>query len=498
MRQAIILILFVAITASVSGQMTVGELEKKDTLFSTILNEKRPLRIYLPDDYKKDSIRYPVIYLLDGEWRFVHGTSTVRFLSAEGFMPNAIVVGIPNVARERDLLPDKGADLYRDFIIKELIPSIEKQYRADTFRILIGHSYGGVFAMHMLTTRPQVFSGYIMIDPAFSYQNRMMIQNSAKFLSQQKSLAKSVYISGNEGAAWKNMSVEAIDSVLKADAPADLLWKTYAYANETHVSVAFKTIYDGLRFIFQDYRKNIGQIIPHNGMFVPGKPYDVLVTSDISALYYTTNGTNPTKQSPQITMDPSTHFAMLPVKEPSVVKISTASAFAGATIGSANFVEAQPMEPVKKPGKIMQGIRYKAYAGTWEKLPDFSTLKPYASGTLSNFVMPDSTIKTGFGVQYTGYIKATEEGYYDLAISSNDGSRLYVNDKMLIDLDGIHNSDDMKVYRVYLKAGYHQIRVDYFNKGGDPSLVMEFLKYPWTLQQVDMKISEQDLFCKEQ
>jgi hypothetical protein len=156
------------------------------------------------------------------------------------------------------------------------------------------------------------------------------------------------------------------------------------------------------------------------------------------------------------------------------------------------------MEPVKKPGKIMQGIRYKAFAGTWEKLPDFSTIKPYATGTVKNFVMPDSTLKTGFGVQYTGFIKAVEEGYYDLAISSNDGSRLYVNDKMLIDLDGIHNSDDMTVYRVYLKAGYHQIRVDYFNKGGDPSLVMEFLKYPWTLQQVDMKISEQDLFYKEQ
>jgi chitinase len=72
-----------------------------------------------------------------------------------------------------------------------------------------------------------------------------------------------------------------------------------------------------------------------------------------------------------------------------------------------------------------------------------------------------------------------------------------VNDEMIIDLDGIHNTDDMKVYRVYLKAGYHHIKVDYFNKGGDPSLVMEFLKYPWTLQQVDLKISEQDLFYKE-
>ncbi len=481
----------------VNGQMTVGEIERKDTLFSKILNENRPLRIYLPDNYSKDSIRYPVIYLIDGEWRFVHGTSTVRFLSAEGFMPEAIVVGIPNIARERDLLPDKGADLYRDFITKELIPSIEKQYRADTFRVLIGHSFGGVFAMHMLTTMPGYFSGYIMIDPAFHYNNHMMVQNAGKFLSGQKFLDKSVYISGNKGNT-KGMVIDAMDSVIKSSMPSGFLYKTQVYENETHVSVTFKTIYDGLRFIFSDYRKNIGQVIPHNGMFVKGKPYDVLVNSEISTLYYTLDGSKPSKNSAEISIDPNSRFSMLHLDHPAELKLSSPSNFAGTTIISANYKEALPMEPFKKPGKLLQGIQYKAYAGSWKKLPDFSSLTPYASGSLRNFIMPDSTPKSGFAVQYTGYFKAATEGYYDIGLSSNDGSKLYLNESLVLDLDGIHNSDDLKVYRVYLKAGFHKIRVDYFNDGADPSLVMEILKYPWTMQDVDLKISDSDLFHKRQ
>jgi predicted alpha/beta superfamily hydrolase len=485
------------LSAGVNGQTNVVDIEKKDTLFSHILDEKRPLRIYLPEDYAKDSVKYPVIYLLDGEWRFVHGVSTVRFLTAEGFMPKAIVVGIPNVARERDFLPDKAADRFRGFITEELISYIEKHYRADSFRILIGHSFGGVFAMHMLSTQPDAFAGYIMIDPALWYENKVVIRSTQKMFSERSSLPKTVYISGNEGKAWHNMSIDMADSLFKAAAPKDMLWKTCAYANETHVSVAFKTIYDGLRLVFNDYRRTPGTLIPFEGMFVAGKPYEIIVSSELSTLYYSTDGTNPTKASAKTNIDPVSHFGMIPIDKPSVLHVSSATSYQGTSVVKGNYFSAEPMEPVKKTGKLASGVRYKAYAGTWDKLPDFSVLKPYATGSLKSFVMPDSINNTGFGIQYEGYLFAKQEGYYDLAISSNDGSRLYVNNRLIIDLDGIHNSDDLVVYRLYLKAGYHAIKLDYFNRGGDQSLTMEFLKYPWTLQNVDLKIGEDELFYRE-
>ena len=82
------------------------------------------------------------------------------------------------------------------------------------------------------------------------------------FSAGRPTLPKSIYIAGIEGNAWQFMGNHAMDSVLKITAPVDLQWKTFAYANENHGSVTFKTIYDGLRFIFSDYNNNIGDLIP--------------------------------------------------------------------------------------------------------------------------------------------------------------------------------------------------------------------------------------------
>ena len=71
------------------------------------------MSIYLPEGYEKDSIRYPVIYIIDGETRCTHAVPTVRFISSEGLMPKSIIVGIPNVNRNRDFLPAIRRNLLR-------------------------------------------------------------------------------------------------------------------------------------------------------------------------------------------------------------------------------------------------------------------------------------------------------------------------------------------------------------------------------------------------
>jgi predicted alpha/beta superfamily hydrolase len=485
------------------AQTNYAYTEKKDTLFSEILKEKRPLLIYLPEGYDTTDIKYPVIYILDGDSRSTHGVPTVRFISANGLMPKAIVVGIPNTNRERDFLPGRdknpptgdGANNFLQFITKDLFTYIEKQYKADSFRILIGHSYGGLFAMHALITQPDAFEAFIMIDPSFWYGSRMMVKKAGDFFAKQQTLPKIVYISGNEGEAWHGMANDAMDSVLKAVAPKDLRWKTVAYANENHGSVPFKTIYDGLRFIFNDYRTNIGQLIPDKGMILKDKPYNVTFFTELETLYYTVDGTKPTKTSLKIQPDTS-HKAVIPIDKACTLNISAASRYQGVKMITGKYEFGEPFEAVKKTGKLKNGLRYKAYEGNWDKLPDFSQLKPYATGMVKNFTFPDSTKKDFFGVQYEGYILAAEEGYYDIALNSDDGSRLYIDSRLIINNDGLHGSDDWPVYRMYLKKGYHSIRVDFFEKNGGEVIRLEFLKYPWT-GEPDLKIPDELLFCKE-
>jgi predicted alpha/beta superfamily hydrolase len=494
---------FTLLCSCLQAQSGYAYTEKKDSLFSETLKENRLLSLYLPEGYEKDSIRYPVIYIIDGETRCTHAVPTVRFISSEGLMPKSIIVGIPNVNRNRDFLPairqnpsaKDSADNFLQFITAELFPYIEKQYRADSYRILIGHSYGGLFAMHALLSQPDAFEGYIMIDPSFWYGSNRMISRAGDFFSRQVTFPKSMYIAGIEGNAWQFMGNQAMDSVLRITAPRDFQWKTFAYANENHGSVTFKTIYDGLRFIFSDYNNNIGALIPMKGMVVKDKMYDVTLFTSLKTIYYTTDGTRPLAGARKLEAD-TTGKAVIHIDKPTTLNIVSTTRYEASRMITGEYKAGNPFESVKKTGKLLNGIRYKAFEGTWDSLPDFSKQKPYATGIVKNFTFPDSAKKDNFGIQYDGYLYAGEEGYYDIGLNSDDGSRLFINNELLLDNDGLHAAGSWLAYRVYLNKGYHAIHVDFFEKTGEEVLGLEFIKYPWN-GEPDGKIPDELLFYTE-
>lgn len=131
-------------------------------LKSTVLGEDRVILVRLPQSYEAGNQRYPVLYLLDGDAHIAHTSATADFLARNGRMSELIVVGIPNTDRTRDLSPTKvstpgatgapqfptsgGGDNFLKFLETELIPEIDKTYRTHPYRILAGHSLGGLFA----------------------------------------------------------------------------------------------------------------------------------------------------------------------------------------------------------------------------------------------------------------------------------------------------------------------------------------------------------------
>ena len=88
---------------------------QKDSLQSDILKQKRFLSIYLPEGYDAPDAKFPVIYVLDGDWECQNTLSTARFLNQNGKMPKAIVVGISNIDRDHDFLPVSTVPQSRGF-----------------------------------------------------------------------------------------------------------------------------------------------------------------------------------------------------------------------------------------------------------------------------------------------------------------------------------------------------------------------------------------------
>ena len=237
------------------------------TLHSSVLDEDRTLLIYLPANYQTPGQPLPVIYLLDGRGNFRHTTATVDLLVSNGRMPRSMVVGIANTDRSRDFTAvvntersSGGADSFLDFIESELIPFVDGNFRTAPYRILIGHSLGGLFALHVLVERPGLFNTIIAISPAITNDERVgegmtpLSERLAATLADPKPRPVSLFItmSDGEGADWE-IDIEAVMDVLKTDAPVGFEWEFRRMTGEDHGTTVHGSTFYGLRFINADW-----------------------------------------------------------------------------------------------------------------------------------------------------------------------------------------------------------------------------------------------------
>ena len=176
--------------AQVEGDDVV--IGKSLTMTSKILKREVPVLISVPDGYDAGSTNYPVLYDM-GSFNFTYDCGTVEMLARGSYIPNMIVVGVPPLQRgyvptpyeERGEEP-AGADLSVKFLKEELIPFVEKHYRTNSFRILHGHSVGGLFTMYTLFNYPDLFTAYIAGSPWFQTNDQYWLKNIEKMAKVRK------------------------------------------------------------------------------------------------------------------------------------------------------------------------------------------------------------------------------------------------------------------------------------------------------------------------
>lgn len=253
--------------------LVAGQVEE---LYSATLNEKRTLNIYLPYGYKQnDSIRYPVIYLLDGslDEDFIHVTGLVQFNSFSWVnrVPKSIVVGIANVDRKRDFsfptkveadlkeFPTTGhSDKFMAFVEKELQPFIEKNYKTAAPKTLIGQSLGGLFAIEVLLKKPTLFNKYIIISPSLWWDSGSLFHQPSDIFSENFSYKTEVYIGvGDEGLtpglSGTRMEEDAKVFAEKLKAIKNKSINTYYdyIPNESHATIGHQAVNNAFKMMYQ-------------------------------------------------------------------------------------------------------------------------------------------------------------------------------------------------------------------------------------------------------
>ena len=200
---SVIFILILGTFAHAEESIVLGT---STSLESKVMGENRSYMVYLPPSYKTTKNRHPVIYLLDGDiHRFKGFVGVLESLSTDTLerqVQESIVISIPNTNRSRDLTPSSlkewkfnglvldtfeetgNARQFAKFLEKELMPNIESNYRTTNQRVLVGESFGGLFAANELLQSTPVFTDYLIIDPTAlwdnNYLNRTLNSNKRK------------------------------------------------------------------------------------------------------------------------------------------------------------------------------------------------------------------------------------------------------------------------------------------------------------------------------
>lgn len=259
----------------------------RDSIFSIVLNENRPLIVSLPENYNTSGETYPVLYLLDGNETALLEAHLVTWK----LRANLIIVAMPNTDRDRDMMPlstltyevaNPGAGNFLSFIEKELIPHIEKKYRPNGQRTIRGRSLSGLFVMYAFLKKPQLFDSYIGnsagwyadMDSFFTTLAGSTFKNKEQYIGRKFFVANSL----NDRFDPKKEVHHAMlrfKQRIETELGDRLFFKYKTY--EVYGHVPFPSFYDGLKYVLDvekellDENKNIQVVKKYHEIWSTGK-----------------------------------------------------------------------------------------------------------------------------------------------------------------------------------------------------------------------------------
>jgi len=262
---------------------------KRDTIFSNVYKEKRVVWVSVPSDFNKyfPPRNYPVVYLLDGPEHFFSTVGMIdRFSTNFGseVCPQMIVVGIESNDRYTDFFPNFDNDKFATFLRDELIPYIKNRYPTNPYKVLIGHSLGGLRVIHTALYSTNLFNSYIAIDPSLGAEKNKWYSIAAKDINQFRLINNRLFVAMAQTMPMsKTQKIDEIRKDTSSDSnhmrmimdfsekmvikneenKSSFKWKFYP--DETHSGVTQIATYDGLKFVFDWYQnKKLKEILDVN------------------------------------------------------------------------------------------------------------------------------------------------------------------------------------------------------------------------------------------
>ena len=243
----LILLLTVLSIGSVLAQNEIN-IGKAHLISSEILGEDREIQIFLPEGYEDSDKQYPTLYVLDGQWYFEIAVALQYGAIRSRLYPEMIVVGLKMQRPRRGELLLSQNEQFASFFEDELIPYMDRSYRTTTDRVLFGWEEGGSFACNMILSDKELFKAAIASNGGYLDQG-MLKGFSKSDISEEKYL----YIANSSKDIYSIDESENVKTELENYSPDNLTWKYDRFDDEVHASLAYLSMYYGLKFYYHNY-----------------------------------------------------------------------------------------------------------------------------------------------------------------------------------------------------------------------------------------------------
>ena len=212
--------------------------------------------------------------------------------------------------------------------------------------------------------------------------------------------------------------------------------------------------------LYDELEAAIARVSADSSSFVGGATIAMSTPNVGATVHYTLDGSTPTLTS-------ATYTEPLKITKTTTVKASALLPANGkGFVTSVTYRQLIPRGAVKINPDLKPGLAASYYEGEWQKLPSFDSVKVNQTFVADSIALPKIAREEDFGLTFSGYFLAPSDGLYEFAISSDDGSKLFIGDSLVVDNDGLHGGGDV-IGRIALKVGYHPIYIPMFQcKGG--------------------------------
>lgn len=233
---------------------------KYEIFQSSKLGEDRQIKIQLPRGYNSNEDKvYPLFIVLDGDYLFEAVAGNVDYYSYWEDMPESIVVGINQMDKryedcmysEQNSLPIETGAAFFEFIGMELVPYIEKTYRAGNFRVAVGHGETANFINYYLLKSNTLFQGYVSISPELAPNMLDYLPEALREIESKKFY----YLANtdNDASSIKKMT-EVLNTDITSIENENLIYNFDVFEGPSHYSVPTHAIPNAIENIFKVFQ----------------------------------------------------------------------------------------------------------------------------------------------------------------------------------------------------------------------------------------------------